>query len=62
MPVSIRNRDHLAQDCTDNDCPRFPCRIYREGFEAGFRQGYSAGEAAGYAAGYSAGAASAGSG
>jgi flagellar biosynthesis/type III secretory pathway protein FliH len=60
--------EHLAEACQDDDCPRFPCRIYKQGWRAGydrgFREGYddgyAAGYAAGYGAGYSAGAASCG--
>jgi len=57
--ASQEDRHHAAQDC-----PRFPCRVYREGFADGHGAGYAAGEAAGYAqgynAGYAAGAASSG--
>lgn len=34
------------------DCPRFPCRLYREGHEHGYADGHQAGYAEGYAAGY----------
>jgi hypothetical protein len=66
--AAARSRnDHLAENCRDDGCPRFPCRMYREGFMAGYRKGYADGEAAGraagfaagYSAGYSAGAATA---
>ena len=50
-----RDREHDYADCTDAECPRYPCRIYREGFIAGTAAGYGAGMAAGYAEGYSAG-------
>jgi hypothetical protein len=47
------------RDCPDENCRRFPCRVYREGYEDGYRRGYDRGhadgEAAGYSAGYSAG-------
>lgn len=60
--VRLASREHLAEDCRDEECPRFPCVMFRRGYEAGFRDGFGAGfgagEAAGYAAGYSAGAAS----
>jgi hypothetical protein len=39
-------------DCPDADCPRFPCRVWREGYAAG----YAAGAADGYAQGVSDGA------
>jgi len=62
MPLSVRNDSHLAEDCRDDNCPRFGCRMWREGYRAGFAAGYAtgyaAGEAAGFAAGYAAGAAS----
>ena len=36
-------------------CPRFPCRVYREGYEHGRHDGYLKGAADGYAKGYQAG-------
>ena len=50
---------HDYRDCPDPACPRFPCRVYREGKGAGYMAGYLDGEVAGYAAGFSAGMASA---
>jgi hypothetical protein len=57
-----RNDEHPDyRDCRwiDPDCPRFPCRVYREGYEDGHRDGYAAGyadgEASGFASGYAAG-------
>ena len=51
-------QEHRYQTCRDEDCQRFACRVWKEGF----REGYGAGEAAGYseghADGYAAGAAS----
>lgn len=32
-------------------CPRFPCRVYREGYQHGHDDGQATGYAAGYAAG-----------
>ena len=55
MPAATRNADHLAEDCRDDNCPRFPCRIWRQGYVAGFRIGYQQGYAEGYAQGYEAG-------
>jgi len=56
MPLFTRNSEHLAEDCRDDTCPRFPCRIYRQGFRDGYDRGLAdgmaAGEAAGFAAGY----------
>ena len=58
--------EHRYATCRDEDCQRFACRVYREGFRegygAGHAAGYSAGEAAGYGEGYAAGAASCGDG
>jgi hypothetical protein len=42
---------HRYQACRDEDCQRFACRVYREGY----RDGYAAGQAAGYAEGHAAG-------
>ena len=54
-----RASEHLAETCTDDNCPRFPCRIYKQGYQAGYgrghQDGYDEGHAAGYGAGYSAG-------
>ncbi len=67
MATAVRNSEHLAEDCLDPECPRFPCQMfhrgeeqgYRRGYGDGYRDGYSAGYAAGYIAGFTAGAASA---
>jgi hypothetical protein len=56
--------EHRYQACTGEDCDRFPCRVYREGYEAGYgagsAAGYAAGRADGYSEGYADGAADAG--
>ena len=48
--------EHRYATCTDEWCDRFPCRVYREGYEAGqaagFASGYAAGRADGYTEGY----------
>jgi hypothetical protein len=50
---------HRYQTCRDEDCQRFACRVYREGYIngklAGRAEGRAEGEAAGYSNGYSAG-------
>lgn len=58
---------HRPSRCRDADCPRPPCRWYREGredgyldgyergHERGYEQGYDTGFSNGYSAGYSAG-------
>jgi hypothetical protein len=61
--ATTRNNDQHPdyRDCLWRDpaCPRFPCRVYREGYQdgdqAGYARGWADGEAAGFAAGYSAG-------
>jgi predicted transposase YdaD len=61
---------HDYRRCRDEDCQRFACRVYREGFADGEAAGHAAGraegEAIGYAEGhadgYAAGAASCGDG
>jgi len=56
MGITAGVRDeHRYQVCTDELCPRFPCRVYREGFEAGHGAGFSAGHAAGRAEGFAEG-------
>ena len=46
---------HRYQTCPDEDCQRFACRVYREGFRDGYGVGHAAGEAAGEATGYAQG-------
>jgi hypothetical protein len=48
-------RQHRYQTCRDEDCQRYACRIYREGYRAGYDDGEAAGYAAGEAAGYAEG-------
>jgi flagellar biosynthesis/type III secretory pathway protein FliH len=48
-------RQHRYQTCTDEDCQRFACRVYRQGYADGYADGYAGGEATGYAAGYTEG-------
>jgi flagellar biosynthesis/type III secretory pathway protein FliH len=40
------------QTCQDEDCERFACRVYREGYAAGHASGVAEGHAAGYAEGH----------
>ena len=40
------------RDCNDDSCPRFPCRVYREGFVDGYYKGWEDGYTEGYAKGY----------
>lgn len=46
---------HEPQACGDESCPRYPCRIWREAFEAGRLVGYDEGFAKDYADGYARG-------
>lgn len=45
---------HEYAACTDPYCPKFQCRVYREGLEAGRAEGHAAGFAEGYAEGMNA--------
>ena len=38
--------------CEDDLCPRFPCRVYREGWRAGYGRGWDDGFAEGYEKGF----------
>jgi hypothetical protein len=56
---------HRYQTCRDEDCQRYACCIYREGYDNGYAghaagetKGHAAGHAEGWNAGYAAGAAS----
>jgi hypothetical protein len=51
MALPGRSDEHDYRACPDPDCPRFPCRVYREGWQDGYTQGWLEGEAAGYSAG-----------
>lgn len=57
-PASAGNAHEYAA-CDDEECPRFQCRVYKEGRSDGITEGrqlgYDEGWMAGYAAGYSAG-------
>ena len=52
-----RSDNHDYRQCyyDDPDCPRFPCRVYREGREHGYRDGHQRGHAEGHAEGYTEG-------
>jgi flagellar biosynthesis/type III secretory pathway protein FliH len=45
-------QEHRYQFCADEHCPRFPCRVYKEGFQDGHRRGFDEGYAKGYPDGY----------
>jgi hypothetical protein len=46
---------HRYQTCRDEDCQRYACRIYREGYDNGYGAGHAAGETKGHAAGHAEG-------
>ena len=56
--MARRAEEHHYTECTDPDCPRFPCKVYKEGAQSGYWRGWADGETAGFAAGYAAGVAS----
>jgi len=45
---------HEYAACADEFCPKFQCRVYREGLEAGRAEGHASGFAEGYAEGVNA--------
>ena len=61
--MARRDDEHRYSECGDEDCPRFPCRVYKEGYvrgyAEGFSRGYEAGSADGFAEGFAAGLAAA---
>jgi hypothetical protein len=54
-----RDQQHDHRECGDESCPRYPCRIYKDGYVRGYAEGaaagYAAGQADGLAEGYQAG-------
>lgn len=53
--LSDPRTQHRYQTCGDEDCERFACRVYAEGYRNGYGAGHAAGVAEGHAAGYSEG-------
>jgi hypothetical protein len=49
-PASADKHDYRR--CTDEDCPRFPCQVFKEGRQLGEVSGYARGHAEGVEAGY----------
>jgi hypothetical protein len=45
-------QQHEYRTCRDEDCDRFPCRVYREGYRNGYEDGYADGYGSGYASGF----------
>lgn len=50
--ASASGTSHEYTTCRDDDCPRFICRVYKEGFSNGWDIGWDRGFAEGYAKGY----------
>jgi len=61
--MARRDDEHRYDQCGQDDCPRFACRVYKEGYVRGYQEGaaagYEAGLADGFAEGYAAGLAAA---
>ena len=53
---SKADTDHDYRMCGDEDCPRFPCRVYKEGYARGYLDGSISGYAQGFGEGYAQGA------
>ena len=49
MRLPVLKTEHDYQLCRDPDCPKFPCRVFKEGHGAGFQAGFDAGFGDGYA-------------
>lgn len=47
-----RRDEHDYWQCEDQDCERFPCRVYREGRARGYAEGFEIGFEKGYGEGY----------
>ena len=58
MALPGTQQEHRYQLCRDDDCDRFPCRVYKEGRRDGWEYGYQRGYPDGYADGYGTGFAS----
>jgi hypothetical protein len=55
MQLPALKAEHDYQVCADPDCPRFACRVYKDGYAAGHADGSAAGYGEGYAEGYATG-------
>lgn len=53
--MAALSTEHDYRVCDDDDCPRFPCRVYKEGWADGHAAGSASGYASGYSDGYSEG-------
>lgn len=54
-PQARTGTAHEYTSCRDDDCSKFPCRVYKEGCADGQVLGYQIGYADGNASGYGAG-------
>jgi hypothetical protein len=52
MGVTSADGKHEYQRCTDDNCPRFPCQVYKQGVSAGWAAGHARGHAEGVELGY----------
>ena len=55
MQLPAVKTEHDYQVCYDPDCPRYPCKVYKEGYAAGCADGRATGYSEGYTEGYAAG-------
>ena len=54
-PVTSADGKHEYQRCADDNCPRFPCQVYKQGVEDGHRRGFDEGYAKGFEDGHAEG-------
>jgi len=47
--ITGNGTDHRYQQCDDEYCERFPCRVYKEGYREGYADGHGAGYSSGFA-------------
>jgi hypothetical protein len=52
MARTRARQEHDYARCDDPDCTRFPCRVYREGWQHGYAIGHAEGEAEAYPRGF----------
>jgi hypothetical protein len=50
--MARRDHEHHYSECGQDDCPRFPCRVYKEGYVRGYEEGSAAGYETGLADGF----------
>jgi hypothetical protein len=52
MAIRLPAQEHRYQLCRDDDCDRFPCRVFKDGYRTGFEDGRRRGYAEGYRDGF----------